>query len=210
MVKIDYKSSLKRLIDVIVVTLLLLLLWPVFILTALLVKITSKGDIIFKQARVGKNQKNFICYKFRSMYTASSAAVHKEYIKKQIVENDFQKKSFYKLKNDSRITPFGRFIRKTSIDELPQLFNVLKGDMSIVGPRPVICYEVELYDNDMLKRFLVKPGLTGLWQVNGRSKLSYREMVRLDIKYIDNWSLFLDIKILIKTIKTIFLTSTAC
>jgi len=151
---------------------------------------------------MGLNGETFTFLKFRSMYTNSDHNRHKDYIKKLIKEgkDDTDASGVYKLSNDPRITTLGGFLRKTSLDELPQFINVLKGEMSLVGPRPPIPYECELYDIWHRRRLLsVKPGITGLWQVTGRSRTTFDEMVRLDLKYINEWSLWLDIKILLKT-----------
>lgn len=197
-----FSMSIKRAIDVTGSGLALLLLSPVLLITAAAVKLTSTGPIFFKQERVGFNGKSFSMLKFRSMKTNCDSAQHQNYIKKFIREqkNSAVEPGVYKLTNDSRITPIGQFIRKTSLDELPQLINVLKGDMSLVGPRPPIPYECELYDIWHRRRLLsCKPGITGLWQVTGRSRTTFDEMVRLDLKYIREWSILLDIKILFMT-----------
>jgi lipopolysaccharide/colanic/teichoic acid biosynthesis glycosyltransferase len=152
------------------------------------------------------NGKTFDVLKFRSMYTNADSIKHQDYIKKYIGEqkNSAVEPGVYKLSNDSRITPVGRLLRKCSLDELPQLINVFKGEMSLVGPRPPIPYECELYDIWHRRRLLsCKPGITGLWQVTGRSRTTFDEMVRLDLKYIDEWSLWLDLKILLKTPKAV-------
>ncbi len=182
------------------------------LVTALAIKLTSPGPVIFRQTRLGKGGHHFLFMKFRSMTAGNNDRVHREYVLKLIdgqhdqLNQGEQGKPLYKLKNDSRITPVGRIIRKLSIDELPQLYNVLKGDMSLVGPRPPIPYEVEKYKSWHLRRILeVKPGITGLWQVEGRSQTSFEDMVRLDIRYVQNWSLGLDIRILFKTVREVLL-----
>lgn len=184
---------------------------PLMILIAALVKLSSKGPIIFKQERLGFLGEKFWFFKFRSMYHGCDDGCHKTYIK-DLIENNIkdnnescQGNKIYKIECDNRITPIGRFLRKTSLDELPQFFNVLKGDMSLVGPRPPIPYEVKHYQKWHLQRVLeVKPGITGLWQVNGRSRTTFDEMVRMDIAYLNNYSLWLDIKIIMKTISVVF------
>ena len=188
----------------------LAVLSPLFVAIALAVKLTSRGPVFFRQKRVGQYGRPFTFLKFRSMYTANNHAVHQEYIKQFIAganpanEGQGGEPSTYKLTNDPRITPLGRFLRKTSIDELPQFMNVLCGEMSLVGPRPPIPYEVECYDIWHKRRFLaIKPGITGLWQVNGRSRTTFDEMVRLDLKYWTSWSLALDVKILLRTPRAI-------
>ena len=189
----------------------LAILSPLLVTLAIAVKLTSKGPIFFRQQRVGQYGRPFTFLKFRSMYTANNHAVHQDYVKKFIAgahtggQAADAKTPTFKLTNDPRITPLGRVLRKTSLDELPQLINVLRGEMSLVGPRPPIPYEVEYYDIWHKRRFLaVKPGITGLWQVNGRSRTTFDEMVRLDLQYAKSWSLALDIKILLQTPRAIF------
>ena len=179
---------------------------PVFFVIAALIKLTSKGPVFFRQERVGQFGKRFVFLKFRSMLANSDPAIHQAYVASLIEagkgkkEADTGKPKVFKIQNDPRITSIGRFIRKTSLDELPQLINVLRGDMSLVGPRPPIPYEVEKYEIWHRRRiFEVKPGITGLWQVEGRSRTTFDEMVRLDLKYVQEWSVWMDIKILIRT-----------
>ncbi|OQX95732.1 hypothetical protein B6I21_03885 [candidate division KSB1 bacterium 4572_119] len=202
---------LKRAIDIVFSLSLLILLAPLLIVVATLIKIGSPGPIIFSQSRIGYKGKQFNFYKFRSMYQGSSTQVHKNYVEKLIqgnvdeINNGSNDDPHFKIKDDPRITRIGKFIRKTSIDELPQLWNVLKGELSLVGPRPPIAYEVKVYQNWHYRRMHeVKPGITGLWQVSGRNKTTFSEMVRLDIQYLENWSIFLDIKILLKTVRAVF------
>jgi exopolysaccharide biosynthesis polyprenyl glycosylphosphotransferase len=201
-----YQYVLKRAMDILGAVVGLLLLSPVMVMTALAVKATSAGPIIFKQTRLGKKGKPFVFYKFRSMNVKSDDKIHREYVtslitKQSPVTNHGSAESpLFKIRSDPRITPVGHFIRKTSIDELPQLFNVLKGDMSLVGPRPPLAYETENYQSWHLRRILeAKPGITGLWQVSGRSRLSFDAMVRLDLTYARTWSLTMDMKIILKT-----------
>ena len=186
----------------------LLVLSPVFLIIALGVKFTSKGPVLFRQERVGQWGKTFTFLKFRSMYVGSDESTHKEYVSKLITRGNgappaggqAKGEAVYKLTNDRRITPIGNILRKTSLDEIPQFINVLKGEMSLVGPRPPIPYECEIYEIWHRRRLLaMKPGITGLWQVEGRSRRTFDEMVRLDLKYIGEWSLWLDLKILLKT-----------
>jgi lipopolysaccharide/colanic/teichoic acid biosynthesis glycosyltransferase len=198
---------LKRCFDVFGSFALLLLASPLLLITALSIALTSPGPVIFKQVRLGKRGKPFVFYKFRSMYSKSDDRTHREYVGKLIegklteVNQGDSNSPYYKMKSDPRVTRIGRFIRATSVDELPQLFNVLKGEMSLVGPRPPLPYEVEKYRSWHLGRVLdIKPGITGLWQVEGRSKVSFDDMVRLDLRYQREWSLFLDLKILVKTV----------
>ena len=201
----------KRALDILVSMLALMLAIPILLPIALLIKLTSKGPVLFKQDRVGYRGKNFTFYKFRTMYQNSDTSAHQEYMKKHIlgnneeINNGEKDNPLFKMTNDSRITPIGKFLRKTSLDELPQLWNVLKGEMSLVGPRPPIPYEVEEYQNWHYRRVIeVKPGITGLWQVSGRNRTTFDEMVRLDIQYARNWSFLFDVKILMKTFMAIF------
>ena len=195
-------SSMKKLMDITGGLSALVLFSPIFLIIGAAIKLTSDGPVFFKQERMGLNGKIFTFLKFRSMYTNSDHRRHKDYITKFIGEgkDNGDTPGVYKLSNDPRITPVGGFLRKTSLDELPQFINVLKGEMSLVGPRPPIPYECELYDIWHRRRLLsVKPGITGPWQVSGRSSTTFDEMVRLDLKYINGWSLWLDIKLLLKT-----------
>lgn len=203
---------LKRWLDILGALFGLILFSPLMLITALAIKATSPGPIIFRQTRMGHRGNHFGFIKFRSMSAGNDDRVHREYVLKLIegkhdqLNQGEKDKPVYKLKNDSRITLVGRIIRKLSIDELPQLFNVLKGEMSLVGPRPPIPYEVQKYKSWHLRRVLeVKPGITGLWQVEGRSKTSFDDMVRLDIRYVQNWSLWLDLKILVKTVREVII-----
>ncbi len=198
---------IKRVIDLIGSSLGILLFSPILFFISVMIMITSKGPVLFRQERLGQFGKKIIFLKFRSMYVDCDDSIHRDYIKQLITENkasegksDDNKGPVYKIRNDPRITTIGAFLRKTSLDELPQLLNVLKGEMSLVGPRPAIPYEFENYDIWHRYRLLqVKPGITGLWQVTGRSSTSFDEMVRLDLKYIHEWSLWLDFKILLLT-----------
>ncbi len=198
----------KRGLDIAGSLLGMLILSPVFLAVALGIKLTSRGPVLFKQARVGRWGKTFTFLKFRSMYINSDESSHKEYVTQFITGGNETSLAagqkggevVYKMTGDRRITPLGRFLRKTSLDELPQFMNVLKGEMSLVGPRPPIPYECEVYDLWHRNRVLaMKPGITGLWQVEGRSQRSFDEMVRLDLKYMGEWSIWLDLKIILKT-----------
>jgi lipopolysaccharide/colanic/teichoic acid biosynthesis glycosyltransferase/GGDEF domain-containing protein len=198
---------IKRSIDIIGALVGIILFSPVMLVIAILIKITSCGPVLFKQERIGFLGKEFTFLKFRSMYTDCSEEKHKQYVTNLIKDtlgttgDEAECKPVYKMDDDPRVTPFGYFLRRSSLDELPQLINVLKGEMSLVGPRPPIPYEVEKYENWHFRRVLeVKPGITGLWQVEGRSTTTFNEMVRLDIAYVNNFSLWLDLKILFKTI----------
>ena len=183
----------------------LALLAPIWMLVAILIKLDSRGPVFYKQERVGMDGRIFLFYKFRTMRTGASDSTHREFQRQYIAgrpETNLgdDDRPIYKLKKDSRVTRVGRVLRRLSLDELPQLFNVLVGDMSIVGPRPPIPYEVEFYELWHRKRLDMKPGLTGLWQVSGRNRLSFEEMVRLDLFYIENWALLLDMKIILRTL----------
>jgi lipopolysaccharide/colanic/teichoic acid biosynthesis glycosyltransferase len=210
-------SIAKRAMDVAGSTLGLLLGLPLFLLIAILVKLSSKGPVFFRQVRVGQYGKPFVFLKFRSMYVGNDPAIHREYVKALIQgqaerkQLPGEKQGIYKLTRDARVTRIGSFLRKTSLDELPQLYNVLKGEMSLVGPRPAIPYEVEAYDLWHRRRVLeAKPGITGLWQVRGRSRVTFDEMVRLDVRYAMRRSLWLDLKILICTPRAVILGQGAC
>jgi lipopolysaccharide/colanic/teichoic acid biosynthesis glycosyltransferase len=185
---------------------------PLLLVISVIIKLTSRGPVLFRQVRVGQYGETFTFLKFRSMYFASDHAVHREYVKEFISGNgdsgqvQHNGQTVYKLTHDSRITHFGRILRKTSLDELPQLLNVLKGEMSLVGPRPPIPYELDHYEIWHKRRLLaVKPGITGLWQVGGRSRVKFDQMVRLDLRYATSWSLWLDVKILLQTPKAVLI-----
>lgn len=196
----------KRMMDIVGAVLLVLLFLPLSLVLAVLIKATSDGPILFKQQRVGQCGRCFTFLKFRSMYANNDHSVHKDYVT-QLIAGHGRKISanesgdeVYKLANDQRITRIGRFLRKTSLDELPQFLNVLCGDMSLVGPRPPIPYELATYQTWHRRRLLkMKPGITGLWQVTGRSKVTFDDMVRLDLRYAASWSPWLDLRILMRT-----------
>jgi exopolysaccharide biosynthesis polyprenyl glycosylphosphotransferase len=199
----------KRTSDIVIATVSLAVFSPFWLLLAFLIKWDSKGPIFFKQERVGMDGRIFLVYKFRTMHVDSDASVHEEYQRKFIAGHaeanlGNAERPAYKLSADPRITRTGRWLRRASLDEVPQLFNVLRGDMSVVGPRPPIPYEVEAYELWHRKRLDMKPGVTGLWQVSGRNRLPFEEMVRLDLFYIENWSLLLDLKIILRTALVIF------
>lgn len=189
----------KRMMDILLSLILLILLFPFFVIIGMMIKLDSKGPIFFLQERIGKNGKKFKILKFRTMYVNNDENLHKEYVIKLIKEGKKDQSGMYKIKNDPRITKIGKFLRKFSFDEFPQLINVLKGEMSLVGPRPPIQYEVENYDEWHKRRLSVKPGMTGMWQVSGRNKIGFEDMVLLDIYYVENFSIWLDMVILIKT-----------
>lgn len=207
--KIEFEEKktytiIKRGMDIIGASMGLIFLSWLFLIVAVLIKIEDpKGTVFFKQVRVGKNGKTFYMYKFRSMVSDAEEKL-KDLLKYNEIEG-----AMFKLKEDPRVTKIGKFIRKTSIDELPQLWNVLKGEMSLVGPRPPLPREVKLYSEYDKQRLLVVPGCTGLWQVSGRSELNFREMVELDIKYIQNRSLGFDVLILLKTVKIFLIPNSA-
>lgn len=196
---------LKRSLDIVGGLLLSLICLPFCLLIAIAIKATSKGPILFRQMRVGQHGKQFVFLKFRSMYADNDHSVHREYVTKLINKDTNnggvrKQETVYKLTGDKRITPIGRFLRRTSLDELPQFLNVLRGDMSLVGPRPPIPYELAAYQTWHRRRLLeVKPGVTGLWQVSGRSTVDFDAMVRLDLKYATSWNPWVDIKILLRT-----------
>ncbi len=200
--KSRYKSGhvLKRVVDIVGSLMAILLFMPVFMIIAILVKITSRGPVLFCQKRVGCYGKEFSFYKFRTMYTGNDPRIHQEYVAKLIAGGMSGSSGVYKIVNDPRITPIGRILRKSSLDELPQFFNVLKNDMSLVGPRPPLPYEFERYRTWHKRRVLeLKPGLTGLWQVEGRSRTTFDEMVRMDLRYGMEQSFWYDLKILLQT-----------
>ena len=200
----------KRIFDIFGSFFLILILSPMFILISILIKLDSKGPVFFRQERVGKNGKKFKMLKFRSMYINNDDSSHKEYITKLIKKEHKDSSGTYKIIDDPRITRVGKFIRKWSLDEFPQLENVFKGQMSLVGPRPPLQYEVENYDEWHKRRLSVYPGMTGLWQVSGRNKIGFEDMVLLDIYYVENLTIWLDMQILLKTIPVILLKRDGC
>jgi exopolysaccharide biosynthesis polyprenyl glycosylphosphotransferase len=195
---------LKRCLDVSGSLLAMIVGAPLFLAIAAFVKLTSPGPVLYRQTRIGQYGREFTFLKFRSMYVNNDSAVHQKFVTEMIANGASGKegsdKKVYKITNDRRITPIGTFLRKTSLDELPQFMNVLKGEMSLVGPRPPIPYEVQVYDIWHRRRLLgVKPGITGLWQVHGRCRTTFDEMVRLDLQYARTWSIWMDLKILLQT-----------
>ena len=209
--------SCKRLIDVVLASLLLLLLLPLMLVIAVAIKLDTPGPVIFIQQRVGVSRHSergwtrwrlrvFALYKFRSMVAGTDQSRHVEHVRAFVqgrVQTTDGSTARFKLTHDSRVTPVGAILRRTSLDELPQLFNVLKGDMSLVGPRPVPAYEVAEYRKADIERLAAPPGLTGLWQVNGRGEVPFAEMIRMDCEYVRNQSLWLDFKILLATIPAV-------
>jgi|CZKN01.1.fsa_nt_gi lipopolysaccharide/colanic/teichoic acid biosynthesis glycosyltransferase len=210
-------AVLKRLMDIAGSLAALALCLPVLFAIAIAIKLTSKGPILFRQVRLGQYGKKFTFLKFRSMYVGNDHAIHEQYVTQFIAgaqgleQSGPDQRRQYKLTADPRITRVGRLLRKTSLDELPQLLNVLIGEMSLVGPRPPVMYEYKCYDLWHKERLIaVKPGITGLWQVEGRSRVKFDEMVRLDIRYARSWSLWLDIKILLQTPLAVISGAGAC
>jgi len=190
---------LRRIFDFVGSIILILILSPVFLLITLAIGLDSRGPAIYRQVRCGLNGRRFTFYKFRSMVQGAETR------KDDLLAHNLMDGPVFKMKNDPRVTRVGRFLRKTSLDELPQLFNVLRGDMSFVGPRPPIPEEVEKYEGWQRRRLSMKPGITGLWQVSGRNQIDFQQWMKLDLEYIDNWSMWLDFKILIKTILVVLL-----
>ncbi|MDQ3721862.1 MAG: sugar transferase [Actinomycetota bacterium] len=200
------RAILGRALDLTLALLLLVILAPLMAVIALAIRLDSPGSPIFRQRRLGRRERPFTVNKFRTMRAASDSEPHRAYIRELIAHGagaarqDGAGKPLFKLAVDDRVTRTGRFLRRWSLDELPQLWNVVRGDMSLVGPRPVIAYEAELYPDWYRERFAVKPGLTGLWQVSGRNERTYEEMAHLDVEYARRQSLRLDLTILLKTI----------
>jgi len=196
----------KRTIDIVVSLIVFVLGFPFFLAIALFIKVTSRGPVFYRQRRIGENGRSFVMYKFRTMREGIDDSVHREFTQNFIRGTsshsalDDSGMKIYKLTDDLRVTGVGGFLRKVSLDELPQFINILRGEMTMVGPRPPLPYEYECYEEWHKQRVTVKPGLTGLWQVQGRSSVPFDQMVRLDIHYIENWSLLMDIKIMLRTI----------
>ncbi len=205
----DAERFIKRFFDFVFSSIVLILTSPIWIFVSILIKFDSRGAIFFKQERVGMDGRKFLCYKFRTMKSDADEEIHREAYRKNIEglseanAGDDKKPVFGKVKNDPRVTRIGKFLRRTSLDELPQFLNVLRGEMSVVGARPPIPYEVEEYDIWHRKRLDMKPGITGLWQVSGRNRLTFEEMVKIDLYYIENWSLWLDLKIILLTLPAV-------
>jgi lipopolysaccharide/colanic/teichoic acid biosynthesis glycosyltransferase len=208
-----YSAAACRALDVAVSAVLLLVLLPVFVALAVAIRLDSSGRALYRQRRVGRNQEPFTVNKFRTMHSGAGHETHREFVIGLIAARELapgethaqrDQTNFFKMANDTRVTRVGRFLRKSSLDELPQLWNVLRGDMSLVGPRPPIPYEVEHYPPHWFDRFAVKPGMTGLWQVSGRSELGLEEMIALDVEYARTRSLWLNVKILARTVPVVF------
>lgn len=206
----DAQRFLKRTSDIVIASAAFIVTSPIWLLIAILIKRDSRGPVFFRQERVGMDGRIFLCLKFRTMRANADDAIHRETYKQNISGDvsanagDDQKPVYGKVANDPRITRVGRWLRRSSLDELPQLINVLRGDMSVVGPRPPIPYEVHEYAIWHRKRLDMKPGITGLWQVSGRNRLTFEQMVKVDLFYIENWSIWLDLKIILLTIPALW------
>ncbi|HYP22652.1 MAG TPA: sugar transferase, partial [Actinomycetota bacterium] len=198
----DANRFAKRAMDLLIATVAMTVAAPVMLVTAIAIRVTSKGPILFRQQRIGMDGRPFDILKFRTMVTGADSSIHQTFVEGLIRGDVAQDEDveMYKLTDDPRVTKVGWFLRRTSIDELPQLFNVLRGEMSVVGPRPPLSFEVEMYQEWHRRRLEVRPGMTGLWQVSGRSKMTFDEMVRLDIHYIETWSPLRDVSIVLRTI----------
>jgi lipopolysaccharide/colanic/teichoic acid biosynthesis glycosyltransferase len=198
-----FSEAAIRLIDVLGASAMLILLSPLLALVALIVRLDSPGPAIYRQRRLGKDLEPFSVAKFRTMYEGAGSDAHRAHVERMIADERRGAKPMQKLEEDARVTRFGAFLRRTSIDELPQIWNVLRGEMSLVGPRPPIQYEVESYPPYAFRRFAVRPGVTGLWQVRGRSLLTFPEMIELDTEYVERRSVMLNLKILLLTVPTV-------
>jgi lipopolysaccharide/colanic/teichoic acid biosynthesis glycosyltransferase len=196
-----------RTLDIVVGAVILMVLLPLFLVIAAAIRIDSPGRVVFRQERMGRRRKRFMVNKFRTMRVDADHETHRTYMLRLIKADDqlapSDERPFFKMAEDDRVTRVGRFLRKSSLDELPQLWNVLRGDMSLVGPRPPIPYEVEHYPAHWFARFAVKPGMTGLWQVSGRSELTLEEMIRLDVDYVCRRSFWLNVWILLRTVPAV-------
>ncbi len=197
------ERAVSRTLDVVGSLALLLVLSPLLLVIAIVVRVTSPGPALFIQERVGRDESRFRVVKFRTMYADCSTDPHQRYVRDLLTGKVPVDAKLYKLVDDPRVTRFGRFLRRTSLDELPQLFNVLMGQMALVGPRPVIAYEAELLDDDQRLRFGTRPGMTGLWQVSGRNTLTFLDQLVLDVRYVTERSLWLDLRILLRTIPAV-------
>ena len=194
---LNFYRILKKFFDLLFSLLFLIFSFPLFLIISLLIKLSSRGPIFFLQERIGKNNIPFKCIKFRTMYPEAKDIMKNILMKDKKLKKEFEET--YKLKNDPRITTIGKFLRETSLDELPQFINVIKGEMSIVGPRPIVKDEKKKYGKNLKKVLSIKPGITGLWQVSGRNNLTYKKRVILDLNYVSNYNLIMDIRILIRT-----------
>ena len=197
-----FYKIIKTIFDLLFSSIILIFGLPIFLIIASLIKLSSRGPIFYLQERIGKNKKTFNCIKFRTMHPEAE-----DILENLITNNEKLRKEFeetHKLKNDPRITNIGKFLRKTSLDEIPQFLNVIKMEMSIIGPRPIVKKEIQKYGKSYIKVISIKPGITGLWQVSGRNNLSYKRRVILDCLYVDNVSPLLDLRIIIRTFGVIF------
>ena len=210
MIKFSYKKRtynfyklFKNLFDLLFSFLFLIAFLPLFLIISFLIKLSSRGPIFFRQKRIGKNNVAFKCIKFRTMYPEAKYILENLLMKDALLKKEFEEN--HKIKNDPRITPIGKFLRKTSLDELPQFINVLRGEMSIIGPRPIVKEEKKKYGKNLKKILLIKPGITGLWQVSGRNNLTYKRRVALDLNYVENYNLLMDLRILLRTFGVILI-----
>jgi lipopolysaccharide/colanic/teichoic acid biosynthesis glycosyltransferase len=200
---------LKRVFDTLSAGVLLVLLTPVLLGVVVLIRVTSPGRALFRQTRVGQGEKTFTILKFRTMFVDCSDEVHKSYVKSLLSgESVDSSGELFKLADDPRVTRVGGWLRRTSLDELPQLLNVLRGDMALVGPRPVLPFEADMFEGEQRLRFAVRPGLTGLWQVSGRSRISFLDQLALDARYVRDQGFLVDLKILLRTVPTLLLRRT--
>ena len=198
---LNFYKVFKNLLDFLFSILFLIACLPFFLIISLLIKLSSRGPIFFFQERIGKNNIPFKCIKFRTMHPEAKDILENLLMKDEKLKMEFEQN--HKIKNDPRITTIGKLLRKTSLDELPQFINVLRNEMSIVGPRPIVNKEKKKYGKNLKKVLSVKPGITGLWQVSGRNNLTYKTRIRLDLNYIENYNFLMDIRILIRTIGVI-------
>lgn len=202
-----WQDAAKRAIDLALSLLLIVITAPVLLLVCLLVRMTSSGPAVFRQERVGRGRQTFTLLKLRTMYTGNDDRIHREYVESMLaggLDPAADGTGLFKLDADPRVTPIGVWLRRTSLDELPQLVNVIRGEMSLVGPRPVLPWEAQHFGEAFQKRFAVKPGITGLWQVSGRSKLSMRRAVELDVEYVMRRNFAFDLSILLRTVPALF------
>jgi lipopolysaccharide/colanic/teichoic acid biosynthesis glycosyltransferase len=206
------RSAASRGMDLVLAGLLLVLLAPVMMLIALLVRITSPGPALYRQIRIGQHKRPFVMLKYRSMRAGCDDRVHRDFVRRELAGEDPRSpdgRGLFKLENDDRVTPIGALLRLTSLDELPQLINVIRGEMALVGPRPALAWELDLYQPHHHERFAVKPGITGLWQVCGRNRLPMTRALDLDVEYARRRSLALDLWILLRTIPAVLDVGTA-
>ena len=197
--KLNFRSYklIKNFFDLLFSLLFLIASLPLFLTISVLIKLSSRGPIFFQQKRIGKNNIPFKCIKFRTMYPEAKDILENLLMNDSILKKEFEET--HKIKNDPRITNIGKLLRKTSLDELPQFINVLRGEMSIIGPRPIVKDEKKKYGKNLKKVLLIKPGITGLWQVSGRNNLTYKRRVLLDLNYVENYNFLMDLRILLRT-----------